>query len=80
MTFDREKLRQAGQEFAFAFAVTFLPLALAFLQGVHTGDKIVVPDYGTVRAFVTAAAGSAAIAGLKAAVWYLTGTKAPKDT
>lgn len=77
MRLDREKFRQACVEFAHAFGVAFFPLAAAFWNGLHTGNKVVVPDYGTVRAFVTAAFGAAALAAIKGAWWYLTGTKKP---
>lgn len=76
--FDREKLRQALSEFGHTFIITFVPLGITFWTGVSTGEKVVIPDYGTVRAFLTAAAGASALAGLKAAWWYLTGTKAPR--
>lgn len=76
---DRERWRQAASEFGYAFVAVFVPLVIAFVNGLHTGDRIVVPDFGTVRAVVVAAFGSAALAGVKAGWWVLTGTKSKPD-
>jgi hypothetical protein len=73
--FDRERLRQAMGEFARTFLITFAPLAIAFWNGMHTGDTVVIPNYGTVRAFLTSAGSASVLAGLKAIAWYFTGTK-----
>jgi hypothetical protein len=72
--FNRERLMQAAQEFAHTFIVTFAPLALAFWNGIHTGDNVVIPDFGTVKAFLSAAGSASALAGAKGAWWFLTGT------
>lgn len=80
MSFDREKARQAVVEFAHTLLVAVAPAFLAFLNGIKVGDGqgavTVFPDLNAVKALVAALLAGASFAALKAAWWYVTGTKA----
>lgn len=76
---DRVKVRQAVTEFGHTFLVLAGPAFLAFLNGIKVGDGdgsvTVFPDLNAVKAFVAAALAAFCLSVLKAAWWYVTGTK-----
>lgn len=76
---DRAKLRQAVTEFGHTFLVLAAPAFLAFANGIRVGDgrdtTTVLPNLNMVKACVVAILAAAILAALKAAWWYLTGTK-----
>lgn len=67
---DREKARQAAQEFAWTFGLLFV---LSFFGWVTGWTKL--PNLGEVKAAGAAALTAAAVGAAKAFVWYFTGTK-----
>lgn len=79
---DRAKARQAVTEFAHTLLVFVAPAFFAFLNGIKVGDGAgtvtVFPDLNAVKALVAALLAGASLAALKAAWWYLTGTKVPQ--
>jgi hypothetical protein len=68
---DREKFKQAAQEFAFTFGVAFV---LSFAGYVSGWTKL--PNLGEVSSAFAAALTAASVALGKAVTWYFTGTKA----
>lgn len=79
MNLDREKIRQAFQEWFMAFVVLWLPLLLGFMSGFQIGDgkdKVTVfPNLAAVKGFMVATLAAAGLSFLKAVWWYVTGTK-----
>lgn len=70
MTFDKEKAKQAAQEFAYTFAVLFI---LSFAAWVTGWTKM--PNLEESKAALYAAATAGAVGTAKAVTWYFTGTK-----
>lgn len=68
---DREKLRQAVQEFGWTFIALFGASFVAFLTGWTT-----LPNLGELRSALYAAFGSAIAGAAKGVLFYFTGTKA----
>lgn len=67
---DREKLKQAAEEFAWTFVALFGASFLAFLSGWTK-----LPNLGELQAALYAALGSAIAGAAKAVLFYFTGTK-----
>ena len=70
---DREKVRQAVEEFAYSFVVAFALSFGAFLSGLSE-----LPNMGEAKAAGAAAVTAGIVAVGKAVVWFFTGTKAPQ--
>lgn len=68
--FDKEKLKQAAQEFGFMFIVAFSTTFYGFASGWTK-----LPNMGEAKAALYAAASAAALSTGKAIFWYFTGTK-----
>lgn len=70
---DREKLRQAVQEFGWTFIALFGASVLGFATGWTK-----LPNLNELQAALYAALGSAIAGAAKAVLYYFTGTKAPR--
>lgn len=67
---DREKVKQAAQEFAYMFVVAFILTFAGFATG-----WTVLPSLGMLSAAFKASLASAIVATAKSLSWYFTGTK-----